>query len=228
MKAVAAGPRPFSPPVSVPSGGLWLGGIFLALAAVTVFEVSFSQTELLTPIARTWYAIPMLFGFVLGVWTMIYFRKRFASYIDANAALPWSRRSGLPGTMMVVVPLMCMVWLGGLGDRFANHASFFGATADFETHYYPILSVYSGKTRGRELRHNPTITINPFGNSGVKLSISRAQYLALADGYDGLCVAVRQRRSPSGAVQIFSAGSYAAPPTPHRNVRPCSMGQTPA
>lgn len=122
--------------------------------------------------------------------------------------------------MVVAVPLFGIALFHNYAWRIENYRQFAFSSAPYETAYYPI----KGVDFGRKGRRNE-LTIDPYKVGDVDIGISKQQYEMLWPAYvksrSNLCVAVLQRRSSSGAIQILNDGVFTVIEPASREIRDC-------
>ncbi|MFM5923898.1 MAG: hypothetical protein ACKOPG_06910 [Novosphingobium sp.] len=203
------------PPHLNPDGSFngWRRAILLVLTAlvgIVWLESLLSGTALLTPINSTMLWVMRGLGAAAGL---------------ATGIVLWSRivqqSSRIRATLAVLVsPLLFAVLFDGIAWRVADWAAFGFSRQAFTTAHYPIKYVSHGRKGRRD-----TIEIDPFGTGeNADIPISDAQYDELWSNHDGLCAAVSQRRSPSGAIEILTDGEYTLHEPAPVEITPCIGG----
>lgn len=186
--------------------GLGFGA--LALIAILILESIFSSTSLITPIDGLFLNAMRVLGAVAGVvlWLWARTKPNFAENTAFRKIL-----------VMLGMPLFGLVMFDGFAWRIADNYLFAFSSAPWEQASYPIKSTHHGRKGARD-----TVSIDPFDtHESADIPIPSDQYRELAFGAEGLCIAVMQRRSPSGAVEIRTDGRYNLSTPERAQIAPC-------
>jgi hypothetical protein len=180
----------------------------LLLLLVIAFDGAFSWTEIITPIDTSWLYFMRALGALAAVgllWSI--WEERFAH----------KSRSAKLSTVFFILAFGVMIF-DYLAWRVWDYWEFGPSELAFETAYYPIIDMRPGSRGTRD-----TFLIDPYQTgSEAKLPVPSNQYQKININYKGLCVAVQQRKSPAGAVQIINYGRFTFDAPQSLDVRNCS------
>lgn len=169
--------------------------IWAAPMVLLLLSMVMSGSALITPLPTglLWSVrIVGAFGAGLLVWQS---RKRLGQDILQS----WKRFLVGPAFMVfVAIFLEIVTW------HVANLWEFAISSAPVESATYPIVAADYGRRMS-----SATISIDPFDvGFPLKIPIPDEQFLALQKRQGPLCARVEQRRSKSGAIQVFSNGRF--------------------
>lgn len=184
--------------------------LIVGILAALLIEGLVSDTALITPLPR-WIAYSMM---TLGVLFTVYLLK-----------ISWNVLSDMPRIRAILVSLGALCLIVSLSYyaswRIANHWEFAASNMGWQTAYYPIVGKDDGRGR-KSFFERATVSINPYGTVESEVPITNAQHMDLVvEGYEQKCVAVLQRQSASGAVQIKEAGRRGITKAKFRDIRAC-------
>lgn len=187
--------------------GLGFGA--LALIIILILESIFSSTSLITPINGLYLNAMRVLGAVAGVvlWLWARTQPNFAENTTFRKIM-----------VMLGMPLFGLVMFDGFAWRIADNYFFAFSSAPWEQASYPIKGSHHGRKGARD-----TVSIDPFQtHESADIPVPSEQYRELGFSTEGLCVAVMQRRSPSGAVEIRTDGRYNLSTPERAQIGPCT------
>jgi hypothetical protein len=198
--------------------GLWIRMPFFLFFLALCVDGFFSETAIITPLNPTAMWVVRLSGVIIGI-------------VLIPASLKYnSDEPSKIGTVMCCLglPLMCAA-VAELGAwRVYNHASFAFSNAPYGTAYYPVQSLTGSgwDSRGtRWIGRSYQVLIDPYdaGSFQTSIRIPRWQYDQFVGERRALCIAVQERISSAGPIQIISKGDtffYAPEP---QDIRVCAL-----
>lgn len=188
--------------------GLWLGG---AVLLAGLLDAVLSDVALITPIDPFYLDLLRLLGGLYGL--------AAAARLGTRSAAPDRPFNRL--MMWLVLPLAGGMAGNAMAWRWAERWAFAGVAAPWYDATYPVSGLrHSGKS------NTSSLLINPYGlGDPVDVAIPNGQYRALsATGSDGLCVTLRARRSPGGAIAVMSGAQLHFSAVSEAAVSPCGGG----
>jgi hypothetical protein len=197
--------------------GIWIRMPFLLFFLALCVDGFFSETAIITPLNPTAMWVVRLSGMIISIVLIPAFLKS---------------KTGERSKIGIVVtclglPLMCAAVAEYGAWRVYNHASFAFSDAPYQTAYYPVQSLNGrggGGRRTRWLGRSNQVLIDPYdaGSFQTSINIPRWQFDQFVGERRALCIAVQERISSAGAIQIISKGEtlfYAPEP---QDIRVCS------
>ncbi len=183
--------------------------IIAFMLALMAIEAAFSKTALVTGIAP-------------GIkWGMI---------LAAALAYPWllkvswkaiTSRPPFKAVLLSLGALMAVaIYFAIAAFRIANHWEFAFSRAPWTMVWHEIADTDCGCQRHADFQ-TASVTIFPYNRKIMKIPVPDKQFEALDDNSQGMCVAVRQRQSPSGAIQIANTGDHRLTEPKWADIRPC-------
>ena len=185
--------REKAPPGERPSALKLASYVFLALLGLICLEALLSDTSLITPINPAFLNIMRAGGFAFGLPLAI------------KTAFNPERELGVFRKVLVLifVPLGTG-WGGGEAAwRIYDWKEFAFSNVAFSQASYPIAHVSRGRKGARD-----AFEIDPFNVGGTKIAVPSDQFQGVSLNAENYCMAVMERRSASGAVEILNDGVF--------------------
>jgi hypothetical protein len=197
--------------------GIWIRMPFLLFFLALCVDGFFSETAIITPLNPTAMWVVRLSGMIIGIMLIPAFLKSE------------SAEAGKVGTILTCLglPLMGAAVADYGAWRVYNHASFAFSNAPYETAYYPVQSLTGSGWGGRRTRwigRSYEVLIDPYDAGSFQTSIHGPwlQYDQFVGERRALCIAVQERTSSTGVIQIISKGRSFLNGTEPQDIRVCS------
>jgi hypothetical protein len=170
-----------------------------------------TQTSIITPLNPVILWTVRAMALPLTLWSLFYIWR---TRPEAFNPMPLYKKV----LLTLFAPLFCVAALEYTAWRVYDWVAFGLSDAPFETRHYPIVNT-SFADNGR--RH--TVSINPFDQDfATDIPLPRWQREQIRIDQKGICVAVLQRTSPSGVIEIVTKGSFTAFAPPPLDIRNCA------
>jgi hypothetical protein len=166
-----------------------------ALLGLLAMEAMLSTTALITPIDQALVYVTWTIGLLLGLTVSFSIHRQDTKSFGLYHKV----------AMMICAPAFFWVIADSFAWRIADRLTFgFFSQAPFAPAIYPVTDA-NRPWKGQRAH----IEINPFNlKRGVAIAVPNAQYEGIEASFEGLCVAVLQRRSANGAIHVATNGRY--------------------
>lgn len=190
----ARAPREKAPAGERPSLLRLASYVFLGLLGLISLEALLSDTTLISPINPAFLNIMRVAGFAFG--------------LPLSLKIVFNPNRPIGILRKILVLLFLPLGTGYAGNeaawRIYDWKEFAFSNIAFSPASYPIMGFSRGRKGARD-----AFEIDPFDlRDGTKIAVPSAQYDAMWLSAENYCIAVMQRRSPSGAVEILNDGVF--------------------
>lgn len=184
--------------------------IIIVMVALLAIESMLSKTALLTPMPR-WI-----------VWGMTVSALLVSAWLLKISWNVITDRSVIKAFFISLAVMSAVaIYFALAAPRIANHWVFAFSDAEWGTAWYKITDADCGCGRRSKFKA-ASVKISTYGGTPEDIAIPNDQFDDLVGETRSMCIAVKQRQSSSGAMQIAGVGNHRLGKVPPVSIRPCA------